>query len=407
MMPTKKLTNQQLKMIVMALMMSACGFMGIDIFLPAMPAMQLYFQTSSHLIALSIPIYVISLAVSLLYYGPVSDAIGRKKVIVIGFTIGLVGIIICLLSHSISQFLLGRLIMGLGMGATIGLARTVIADLITGRQLAIYISYISMAMTLAIMLSPLLGGYLSISGWHAIFFFLLIYNFAMLVCVIFFGNETNNDMQSNAANISVLLTNYMTILKSRRFLAYALASSLARSSSLCYITLSAFLLQRHYHLSPIQFSWVTMSLVTASIIGKSINILLVRYKNPKQCIELGYVLIGLSGLLLANGYLMAHISLFYLLSCVAISMVGQSFIYSNASVGAMTSFDGMRGAVSALFGACQNLLPAIAASLIAPFLLHPVNVLAVVFILVGFVGLLSFYLLLATPNAMSITTNSK
>ena len=209
-------------------------------------------------------------------------------------------------------------------------------------------------------------------------------------------------MQLDAINKVNIITNYFTILKSKQFIAYTLASSLALSVNICYITLSAFLLQKHFHLTPILFSWVTVMLAAFSVGGKLINTLVLRYISPQQCIQLGFSIIGLSGLLLWVGLMTSHIVLNFLLSCVAISMIGQGFIFSNATVGATTSFKTMRGSVAALFGCCQYILPAFSAMIIAPFALHAISAIAIAYIVLASICLLSLYLLLGSARRLSM-----
>lgn len=397
-MNTNKLSCKQLKLIIISLLLASCGAFGTDILLPAFPVIQIFLQTTKHSLALSVPLYIFPMALTLLYYGPLSDQFGRRPIICFGFMLGIIGVFMCSLAHNITTFLIARIIMGLGMGASFGIVRAIMADTLKGKQLAIYASYISMAVGIILLLSPLLGSYLLFLGWHAIFIFMLAIYIIALLAYIIFGHETNINKLANAAKAAPLIKNYFIIIRSRIFIGYSIASAVAMSANICFITLSAFILQGDYKLTHVTYGWIMFAIAGAALIGKFINTMLLRKLSGKSIIILSYFMIGISGTMLAVAtyYKMHSLDLF--LICVILSAIGQSFIYSIAFAGAIGPFKHIRGSASALYGSWQYLVPAIAASLIAIFSQHAVIALALCFFILGIAGIASFIVCIAKSN---------
>ncbi|MEY8714845.1 MFS transporter [Francisella philomiragia] len=106
-----------------------CGyFFGAMMFTPSLPAITDYFDTSSSLSRMTVSSFFVTMAISQLIYGPASDKYGRKPLILIGSIIFALGSILCILSHSIIFLIFSRAIQGLGAGALITLARTLVQD---------------------------------------------------------------------------------------------------------------------------------------------------------------------------------------------------------------------------------------------------------------------------------------
>ena len=404
-MKANKLTKKQFKIVAIGLLLSICGAFATDILLPAFPTIQTFFHSTKHLVALSIPLYILPMALSLLIYGPLSDQIGRRPVTYCGYGIAIIGILVVIVAPSIQLFLTGRILMGLGMGASLGITRATIADVLQGKQLAIYVSYISLIFGLALLISPLLGAYLLYFGWHAIFMSLLSLNLSALIIYSVYGTETNTNLQTQAAHPKVLLKNYVTIFHSSIFVGYSMAAGIAMSANICYITLSAFILQNDYHLSPQVYGWITVAITSAAFVGKLINTRLIRTFTPKGVLIISYSLITSVGLVLAAAIGMHILSLELLLFCVFICTAVQNFIYSNAFVGAIKPFAQIKGFAAALYGAWQYLVPAILGSCIAIFINHSISALASAYTILGIIGFSSYYIFLYTNKTNALPLN--
>lgn len=139
---------------------SALSGISSDMYIAAFPAMSCYFGISPSLMKWTLSLFFIGLACSQLVYGPLSDYMGRKKIMVVGFVIFLFGCLLCLNGKSFSIFLIGRFIQGCGVGATACLSRTILRDTFAGTDLAKVLSYIGMGLAVVPAAAPVLGAYI-------------------------------------------------------------------------------------------------------------------------------------------------------------------------------------------------------------------------------------------------------
>ena len=90
-----------------------------DIYSPSLPAISLALNTSIDNVQWSMSVYMFGIASSQLIYGPLSEGLGRKPPMIFGLLIMLMGSIICALTESIDQLILGRFVQGAGAGRAI------------------------------------------------------------------------------------------------------------------------------------------------------------------------------------------------------------------------------------------------------------------------------------------------
>src|SRR6185437_8133200 len=148
---------------------------AIDLYLPSLPIMVSDLKSNPVMMQFSIPVFLIGCAVSQMIYGPCSDYVGRKPILMVGITIFICGTFICIFSHSIFILLLGRLTQGIGISAASTLSRALSRDIFHGVKLAKTFSYIAIAWSLVPMLAPILGSYIQYySNWRFNFIFLAI-----------------------------------------------------------------------------------------------------------------------------------------------------------------------------------------------------------------------------------------
>lgn len=160
---------------LMAIMMSLTA-LSIDIMLPALPFIGSDFQlTDVNDSQLIISMFFVGMAIGQIFYGPMSDSIGRKPTTYIGFVVFILGSIICLLSHSLWPMLVGRILQGIGLSSNRIVCMAIIRDIYSGDQMARIMSFVMSIFILVPVLAPAFGqGVLHFWHWRMIFWVLLL-----------------------------------------------------------------------------------------------------------------------------------------------------------------------------------------------------------------------------------------
>ena len=122
------LTKKDLTVICLVIFISMFGIFVSDIFLPALPGIQVDLDTTQTLLEFSIPMYFLMFSLSQLIFGPLSEVYGRRRIVLVGLSIGLMGSFIVLFSISIEMLLLGRAIEAIGLSAPMTLGRVIVRD---------------------------------------------------------------------------------------------------------------------------------------------------------------------------------------------------------------------------------------------------------------------------------------
>jgi len=161
------------------LMLSASAFC-IDIILPAFAGLSTGLNTSTQQVQLVVPVYLFGLGLAQPFFGALSDRYGRKPGIYLGLVIFLIGGTVCLLSYSLHQMLIGRLLQGVGAAAGVVICRAMMRDSFSGAALAQQMAVASMFFAMGPVLAPLIGyGIYAAVGWRGIFVFLMIFSTAL------------------------------------------------------------------------------------------------------------------------------------------------------------------------------------------------------------------------------------
>lgn len=385
---TEKLTGRELKLLTIAIFMGIGAFFGIDVFIPSLPSMTTYFHTSQHTVQLAVTFYMLGGAITQLWYGPLSDAYGRRPVLQIGFVIAIVGTLLCLIAPNVKIFLLGRIIAGIGMGSAFALMRTLVSDLFDKQKFAIYGSYISLVIGLGTLVGPVVGGYLQKGfGWHSTFVFLLLMYLVGILCYQFFGFETIREKQPNAAKAKHLINNYSVMIRNKSYMIYASMAGLGMACLITYSTISAHMLMVQYGLSPVVYGWVGFIVAIGSVIGKSINTQVVKRSTPRRSLTIGFSVILIAGLLLGAGYVFNLLNAELIVALVTLTSLGTGFIFVNASVGAITEFKYLGGSASALYSAWVFFATFIVSTIAALIKSHGALILAIIYLIVALVSL--------------------
>lgn len=343
-----------LKFVSLILFMGVTGIFVSDMYVPALPAMTHDLQTNSTLMQLSISLYVLTLALSQVIYGPLSDRFGRRVVIISGLLISLIGTTVCMFSDSVTSLLIGRFIQGLGIGAPLCTSRALSRDVFDGDQMAKFGSYFSLAFALAPAFAPILGGYFfHWFGWRSIFAFILVYSVTICFLVWRFLPETRRIENKIAISAKSILKNYYYLLSHRNFIAYSVATSVAMSCIIVYYTMSPFLMQNVLHLSPVSYAWLSVYITIALLVGRILNLILFNFFDVKKLVFIGSVGMLLSSLLMLLLGKMGYLNVAVIIIPMMINILSSGMIFSNAMAGALKPFSHMAGSAGALYGSIQ------------------------------------------------------
>jgi DHA1 family bicyclomycin/chloramphenicol resistance-like MFS transporter len=370
---------------------AALGPLSIDMYLPGFPEMAKDLETEIELLSLSLTAYFIGISLGQIIYGPLLDRFGRKRPLLIGFSIYVVAALGCAVSPNIATFISMRFLLALGGCAGMVATRAIIRDSFEANEVARAFSALILVMGVAPILAPLLGGViLQNFGWSFIFFFLAIYALLILIFSALFLKESHSGDESVSLWPKQVFIQYRKVLKNRSFFVYGLAGSVAMAAMFTYISGSPFVVREVLAFDEIYFGWIFGANAIGYISASQINRRLLKsYSTQLISQRVSWVFGFLSLLLilqvvlnLPNMYLFL-LNLFLFLSCLG-------FINPNMQALALSPFTKNAGVASALVGGLRMLSGAIASLLIS--LLHNDTALPMG-LLMGMAGL-GFFLIL-------------
>lgn len=222
------------------------SIMSIEIHLPAMPLMASYFGVSNSVIKNTITFYQFGMLASALVYGPVSDALGRRPVMLFGCGLfALCSILICF-SVSINSFLLLRFLQGCGAGVAAALVPAVVGECYSEREVSKILAQMSLIILFTPMLAPILGGYLThYYGWRSNFILISFCGALAFMMLILYFPETHLSELKIKLHIIGVFKKYYSILCNKKFMAYALLHSLPSAGVWFIITTLPILFIEH------------------------------------------------------------------------------------------------------------------------------------------------------------------
>jgi Bcr/CflA subfamily drug resistance transporter len=352
--------------IAVSLLFASFGQIASDLYLPSLPFIAVDLNTTKEFVQLTVTCFMISYCVARLFYGPLSDGIGRKKPLILGFACTLIGSLLCLYANSISMLMIGRLVQGFGAASGSVLTAAILRDLLEGKMLAKFNSYFALVNIIFVASAPLAGGYLeSWFGWRSAFLFLACYTLFILIITIFVFPETNKNQNSEHIKFRGIISNFSLLLKNKTFVSYTLLVMAGYAAVLAWLTSGPIIIQKQLHFSPIAFGWFSMLGGLSYCVGSFINGRIVMRINGKNLILFGASLMFTAGMIFLVTVEMGILNIYNVMIPVFIFCFGNSFIFPNSYSGALTPFPNQAGSASAILSSMQILGGVVGSALVA------------------------------------------
>ncbi|WP_454831667.1 multidrug effflux MFS transporter [Pseudoxanthomonas wuyuanensis] len=348
------------------------GPFSIDTIFPAFPQMGAQLGADKLAMQQTISVYLLTYAAMSLVHGPLSDALGRKRVILAGLFVFLLASIGCALSTDMTTLLLFRALQGLSAGVGFIVGRAVIRDVYQGDDAQRLMSQVSMIFGIAPAIAPIIGGWLLGWGrWPLIFWFLTAFSAALLLAVSLWLPETHPAPARLKVPPRHLLRDYFAIVANSRFQRLALAGSLSFGGLFLYIASAPAFVMDLLGLNERQFAWLFMPAIGGMVLGAFLSGRAAGRISGTRLSAIGFSCMGV-GALCNVGYnaLATEITVPWAVLPLSLAGLGVALVFPILTLSILDMYPRQRGAASSLQAFSNLLINAIIAGLLSPLVSH-------------------------------------
>ncbi len=340
---------------------------AIDAFFPAFPAMQSDFGVGPAAMQQSLSVYLIGYASMSLWHGALSDAYGRRHVILISLTVFAFATAGCAMSETLPQLLLFRLIEGVAGGGGVIVGRAIVRDRYDGAEAMRMMSNVMLIFGLAPALAPIIGGWVLVwGGWRTIFWMLTGFAGTLALVSLVALPETHPQERRAAFSPTLLRRNYTSILCDSHYLLIGFAMAFNFAALFTYIAAAPTYVLDMLHLNEQQFGWLFVPIIGGMMIGARLSGWIAGRALPSRVIRIGFFLAGAGALSnLALSSLMAPVAPWSVLPLM-ISAIGVALAQPTLTLMMLDRFPALRGSAAAMQVTITLVCNAVVSGVIAP-----------------------------------------
>lgn len=356
-------------------LMSMAGLVGSDVYLPTLPEIGQALSQSTGAMQLTLGVYLLGLSISQLFFGPLTDCFGRKKLLLACMGLYFIASIACAFSSTLEQLLIFRLLQAIGASAGLVIGRAIIGDLFEPKEAGKVFATIFPIVGMSPAISPAIGGFIGhYLGWQANFIFVGLFALSVLILVTMTVPESLAKKDRKPLHLFKVLSTYPTILVSRKFLYYAIAPCTAYIAFFSYIAQSPFIFHAHgFGERAIGLFYITLSL--SYVAGGYFSRRYLKEKTIDETLNIGfkYFVLGAVLFLLCDFF---DLPLLCMIIFISVLTFGNGFLIPLGTAGVVSSFPGRIGYASGLLGFLQLGAAALTTSFIGEISLNELGRLA-------------------------------
>lgn len=346
------------------------GPFSIDTIFPAFPAIEADLHASPFAMQQTISVYMIAYALMSLLHGPVSDAHGRRRVILAGVFVFVLASIGCALSRSIGVLLAFRALQGMSAGAGLIVGRAIIRDCFDGIEAQKLMATVSMIFGVAPAIAPIVGGWVvGFARWPMIFWLLASFALALWLACLALLPETHAQERRMALSMRSLGATYRMIVGDAAFFPLALAGSLNFNALWVYISSAPAVVLDHLQLDAQHFAWLFVPAISGLMIGAFASGRLAGRLSASATVRLGYlIMLGAALLNLIVAISLAHPALPWSVLPIGLNAIGIGINFPTLTLLLLDRFPQHRGGVSSVQAFVSLVISALMAGAISPLL---------------------------------------
>ncbi|MEI7611501.1 MAG: multidrug effflux MFS transporter [Betaproteobacteria bacterium] len=349
--------------------LAALGPFSVDTYLPSFHSIGESLHATPIEVQQTLTVYLLSFAIMALWHGALSDALGRRKVIL--FSLGLFGLATagCIFATRIEHLWIMRALQGISAGAGIVISRAIVRDLYDGPAAQRLMSHITMMFAIAPAIAPVIGGRLQFwFGWRSVFVFLVLMTFILWLACWRLLPETLPPERRQSMHAGYLGRTYWKVLTSPVFMLACGGLAFNFAGFFIYIMSAPVFLMRHLGVSETGFLWLFGPAMFGLVTGSWLSGRLAGKLSLQQTILRGYLLMGAAALLNLGINLFLPPSLPLSILPIPLYTLGMSLAMPCLNLLALDPFPEQRGLASSCQMFLQSIFNGLVAGMIAPAL---------------------------------------
>ena len=346
------------------------GPFSIDTIFPAFPAISAELGASPLAMQQSISVYLIAYALMSLLHGPLSDALGRRVVILVGVVVFAFASVGCALAHSIDMLLVFRALQGISAGAGLIVGRAIIRDCFDGVEAQRLMSTVSMIFGIAPAIAPIVGGWVvAFARWPMIFWMLAGFALLLWIACLALLPETHPPANRTRLSARELVGTYRMILRDRAFFPLALAGTLNFNALWVYIASAPAFVLDLLKLDSQHFAWLFIPAISGMMFGAFVSGRVAGRLTATATVRLGYtIMLGATALNLLLVFVFAQPRLPWSVLPIGLHAIGIGINFPTLTLLLLDRFPHHRGAVSSVQAFVSLVISATIAGALSPML---------------------------------------
>jgi DHA1 family bicyclomycin/chloramphenicol resistance-like MFS transporter len=345
--------------------------LSVDAYLPAFDNIRDALHTDTQHVQYTLSAYLFSFAAMSLWHGALSDALGRRKVILASLVLFGLASLGCALAPDIGWLSGFRTLQGVAAGAGTVVGRAMVRDLYEGAPAARMLSLVSMIFSLSPAFAPVLGGWIVTAfAWRAVFIFLSGYTLLLFVFCYRRLPETLAPVHRQPLQVASLVRSYRSVFMSGGFQRGAAAIAFNFGGLFLFVAAAPAILGRHLGLNASQFAWQFVPMVGGIFLGSLAADRLSDRLTLRAQIAFGFAILTLGAVANVVYHALFPPALPWTVTPIFFYAFGMSLAAPGLTLSVLDLFPAIRGVVASMQAFTMVMLAAVVTALIAPALEH-------------------------------------
>ncbi|MBW9146594.1 Bcr/CflA family efflux MFS transporter [Clostridium sp. CM027] len=372
--------------------------LSTDIYLPALPKMVESFNTSEGLVNLTLIFFFIFYAVGTLFWGPLSDKYGRKRILLIGLSVYTIGSILCIFSVNVYQLIFYRILQSIGCGAATAVATAIVKDVYSGRRRVTIIALVQSMGMISPIISPVIGAMiLSVLSWRGVFVVLSIIG-ALALAGSIAMEETLEKRYTGSIFKSI--GRLGVVAKNKSFMSLLIILSLISAASMSFISSSSYIYVNGFGLSEKAYSYYFALNAVFYLLGPLLYIKLSKNYHSNSIITVSFIVFSISGVFICT---IGNLSpLFFTLSLIPASLFGNIMAPARTNL-LLEQLQGDIGAASSLMSCAMTFYGSIGMFIISLNFSNKIVVMGLMHLIIGIISLIAWLIISKKPYIKQVT----